>query len=289
MIYCSMIRMFDGWFVERKTFAFGAMYAGNGAAGASIPYIMAAAFEKLGYRKAIVAWAVVDAVILCSFAYWQKPRVRVKGQDLLSFAFLWSPRFYIPFVCTIVQGIGFFLPAIYLPQFTGYAFPDTNEAYRNGTLTAMNAANILGCLVMGYLGKSIHPYNLFLIASAGSAVSVFWLFGFALQPGLLYAFAVTYGFFAGSWSVNWAGAIVDLQKHLKGQRTDTGIIYGLFLFARGLGSIVSGPLSSALIGKSLSKGLTIYATPYGSVVTVTGVTAAVGGLCFLAKFVKVRG
>lgn len=67
---------------------------------------------------------------------------------------------------------------------------------------------------------------------------------------------------------------------------DANIVFGCLAAGRGVGSIVSGPLSEALIaaGGSLQEsGSLAYGSEFGSLIVFTGCTALVGGFSWVAR------
>ena len=285
MTYCAMIRALDTWFIRRKGMAFGVVLAGNGFAGITVSYVIAAGFSGFGFKTTVRVWSILLVIILGPLLWWQKPRAPEKASTGTSFAFFRSPRFYIPFLATVAQGLGFFLPIIYLPAFAQMVF-DANLGLQNGTLTALNGAAVVGCIVAGVLTDRVHISTVYLTTSLGAAIAVFFLWGFSTHASVLIIFAIAYGFFAGSYSTAWTGTIVDLQKSLGTDAVDGGFVYGMLLFARGFGNVISGPLSSALVASPISDAAAAYGTQYGPLLGLTGVTAILGGIAFTTRWLR---
>ena len=234
MTYCAMISALDTWFIRRKGFAFGIVLAGNGFAGVSISYLATAGFGGFGFKTTVRVWALLLLIILRPLIWWQRPRVPVglsekKTSASYSFQFLRSPYFYVPFTCTAIQGLGFFLPSIYLPTYAR----DVNDAtiqVQNATLTALNGAAMLGCIIVGIVADSYPVTTMYGLTSGIAAFSVFALWGFATTPANLVVFAIMYGASAGSYSTAWTGSIVELKRSLKScdeaAEVDAGFVYG---------------------------------------------------------------
>lgn len=74
-------------------------------------------------------------------------------------------------------------------------------------------------------------------------------------------------------------------KMVKGQdqSVDVGMLLGVIRAGRGIGAVLSGPLSESLLKGTSSGGKAGYGGGYGSLIVFTGVTAAVGGASFLGK------
>ena len=92
-------------------------------------------------------------------------------------------------------------------------------------------------------------------------------------------FSITYGFFAGGFSSTWSGVLTELKA--QSPALDTGLIFGLLAGGRGIGNVVSGPLSVALLGGKTGIGGKMggsgYGSEYGSLIVFTGVSAVLGG------------
>lgn len=202
-------------------------------------------------------------------------------------------------------------------------------------------------------GLSLSPAGVIAMSSLGSSVAVFALWGPSRTEGssssssknsnagalgMLAAFALAYGFFAGGFSSTWSGVLREMQsgggrfgngtdtvdaapgdgegdgavqQHAvagsgteEGTREDavagsldtdsTALVFGLLMGGRGLGFLVSGPLSGALLSMAASstssssssssgdggshapRTVVGYATEYGPMIVCTGVTALLG-------------
>ena len=126
-----------------------------------------------------------------------------------------------------------------------------------------------------------------LLSSVGSALSVLLFWGLSVSStssaaypqastALLALFSITYGFFAGGFSSTWSGVLVQIKQD--SPSLDTGLVFGLLAGGRGIGNVISGPLSTALIeagGLSAAKGFG-YSTEYGTLILFTGITAFLG-------------
>ena len=71
-------------------------------------------------------------------------------------------------------------------------------------------------------------------------------------------------------------------------RAETGLLMGTWAAGRGIGSVVSGPLSGKLLELGLWKGASKYAygTEYGILIVFIGFTAIFGGLGVIVRFGK---
>ena len=96
-------------------------------------------------------------------------------------------------------------------------------------------------------------------------------------------FALSYGLTAGGWSATYTRCSTEIQNDTKSM--ELGILLSLFGAARGIGLVISGPLSESLLNYSLSfselEGA--YGTSYGILIVFTGVTAMFGCLGSLLR------
>ena len=77
---------------------------------------------------------------------------------------------------------------------------------------------------------------------------------------LFCVFSLAYSHFAGGFSSTWLGVIQEVKKADRG--AEAGLVFVLLSAERGVGSVVSGPLSEALLSKRMWMGEAV--AGYGS-------------------------
>ena len=195
----------------------------------------------------------------------------------LSLSFLRLSAFWMLQLGNVLQSLGYFLPSTYLVSYAR----SIGLNGQTGTLmiALFNATSIPGSLIIGMLNDHFHVTNVVFISSVGSTITVLVFWGLANQVALLAIFVILYGFFAGGFSATWSGVLIHMKKEMP--VLDTGLVFGLLAGGRGLGNIISGPLSTVLIGSdplaSSARGHLGYDTQYGWLIAFTGVTALLGG------------
>ncbi|KAG8624141.1 hypothetical protein KVT40_009117 [Elsinoe batatas] len=125
-----------------------------------------------------------------------------------------------------------------------------------------------------YLLKAGHPARMVTIGYLSDRLihRIFLFWSFAIYLPVLYMFAILYGIFAGGSAATWTGCTVLLKERWPG--TETGMIISLLSLSRGIGSVLSGPLSGALVQGDTWKGLDYaWGSGYGSVIAFSGATA----------------
>ena len=129
---------------------------------------------------------------------------------------------------------------------------------------------------MGILNDRFDVSNVIFVSSLGSTLTVFIFWGLAGQAALLAIFSIFYGFFAGGYSATWSGSMTQMKKERPA--LDTGLAFGLLAGVRGVGNVISGPLSSALVSQGLVGHARFgYETKYEWLIVFTGLTALLGG------------
>ncbi|KAL8790614.1 MAG: hypothetical protein Q9213_000461 [Squamulea squamosa] len=284
MIYCPTILFLDEWFVRRKGLAFGMMWAGTGVSGVVLPFIMSGLLTRFGFRITLRAYAVALVVLALPLLYFVRPRLPLAQTSLqrrLDLNFLRTSIFWIPQAANIVQGLGYFIPNIYLPT---YAMSQGMTGTEGTLMLALvNMGVVFGAIWAGALTDRMHVSSVMAICSLGAALAVFVFWGLAVSLPILYLFSLLYGLTAGGFSASYTGIVSRVKDQVTA--ADTGMIFGFLAAGRGIGAVASGPLSEALLRLQAWKGEAKlgYGTGYGSLIVFTGITAAVGGASWMAR------
>jgi len=285
LTYSPCILYMDEWFDKRKGLAYGIMWAGTGLAGVVLPLIMEWMLREYGFRTTLRVWAVCLFVFTAPLLYFVRPRIPLGPKQRarkIDFTFLSTSTFSIHQACNVIEALGFFLPTIYLPTFA------RSIGVPSGTLSALtvilfNVASVFGCVFMGSIVDKWHVTTCILISTVGSTISVFVIWGFSNSLAPLYIFCLIYGFFAGSFTSAWPGIMRDVTK--KKSTADPSIVFACLAAGRGVGNVVSGPLSEALINGFPWRGEAgfAYGSGYGTLIVFTGITALLGGSSIFGK------
>ncbi|KAI4861419.1 MFS general substrate transporter [Hypoxylon rubiginosum] len=289
--YCPCILYMDEWFVQRKGLAYGIMWSGTGLAGVVLPLLLEFLLHTCGFRTTLRLWSGLLFVLTVPLACFIKPRLphsatsHTKPFNLKMFMI---PSFWLYQLANVVEATGFFLPGIYLPTYARSALGAASYGSAT-TILLVNVASVFGCVAMGWFIDRLHVTTCILLSTLGATLGVLLIWGLSSSLPLLYFFCVVYGLFAGSYTSAWPGIMKDVV--LKGERIGGGyidptMVFGWLAAGRGIGNVVSGPLSEILIQGLPWKGDTAaygYGSGYGSLIVFTGVTAFVGGASFIWK------
>jgi MFS family permease len=194
----------------------------------------------------------------------------------------------------MIQALGFFIPSIWLPSYARTVFHASSKVAAL-TIVTINLASAAGNIAMGFLIDRFHVTTCILVSSLGTVIGTFLLWGLAQNLAVLFVFCTMYGLFAGSFSATWAGIMSEmtsrptLSDHAgsphRGIAFDPIMVFGVLEAGRGIGNLVSGPLSEVLVQNSLWKdqALAGYGSGYGTLIVFTGITGFLGGGGFLCR------
>ncbi|KAJ4248757.1 hypothetical protein NW762_012595 [Fusarium torreyae] len=286
----------EEWFVQRRGLAFGVMWSGTGTGGIAIPLVLESLLQKYGFRTTLRIWAVSLLVLSTPAFFFVKPRIPASsigsGRLRINLGFVYDRTFVLYQAANIVESLGYFLPTIYLPHYARSVLK-ASPFLAAFTVLLINVSNAAGIFLMGILADRWHITTCILVSTIGAVLATFFLWGFAGQLAILYVFCVVYGLFAGSYVGTWPGVSrqvvtnrIGHESSTSGRSFDPTMVTGFLIAGRGIGNIISGPLSEALLKASTTQGQSAKTWGlggYGAVIVFTGVTALGGGSSYVWK------
>lgn len=156
-------------------------------------------------------------------------------------------------------------------------------------ISLINAAAVVGLIIIGWLMDRIDPTTAILVASVGSSAAVFLVWGLALSTAPLYVFSVLYGATAGGYAASWSGCVRILRQRCADEngvsRVEGPMVMAFFAAGKGIGAVASGPLSSKLFEADhwYHKLGGAFGTGYGTLIVWTGASAFLGGAPWVGK------
>ncbi|KAJ7646869.1 MFS general substrate transporter [Roridomyces roridus] len=251
LVYLQCLSYLSEWFVARRGLANGILFAGTSFGGLFLPLIMPRLISHYGTSLTLRIWSISTAIFmvpLLPFIKGRLPSSRVHVHGPLprgtstSQSWMKNRLFLLFLAANTIQGFAYFVPIVYLPTFAS----DLQVSRSNSavTLSLLNGASVVGRLSMGYLADKFNPWILALTSLFGTSIITFILWGVFSHslPGLL-AFGLAYGSSASGWTSLWTSFIRPLAKDDPGLSTS---IYGYLSLSRGIGNIVSAPISAKL-------------------------------------------
>lgn len=284
LLYFPCYTYLDEWFLKRRGLAFGIIIAGDGTGGVIIPLVTEWMLGRWGFRTAMRSWAVVSFLFISASFFFLKPRTenRSTGQISRGFdmRFLKSPAFWILQAGNIFQGLGYFMPILYMPSFAA----DRGWPTITGTIAVIlcNVSIVIGATMIGWIIDRYHVTTAIMISCLGTVVSVFIFWSFSVYQPMLFIFAVTYGIFAGGFPATWVGCGNPVRRRYP---VENGMIVALFTAGKGIASVISGPISGALVSSDTWKGHLgfSYGSGYGFMIVFSGITASFSSIGWIGK------
>ncbi|KAK2050983.1 MFS general substrate transporter [Colletotrichum caudatum] len=245
ILYYPILNMVNEYWISRRGMAYGLLCGASGISGTVLPIVSEALLEKYGYQVTLRAIAVALVVLTGPLLPLLKGRIPPSEESRIArtdWTFLQSPLFWVYSISNLLQGLGYFLPALYLPAYA----TSSGQSSRQGALllTLMSVSQTAGQFLFGYLSDRNLPLNLLIAGStAMAAVATLTLWGFASSLPPLVVFSIFYGFFASSFTAMWA----RMSSAVSGNPTSSDTIFTLFNFGKGIGNVLAGPISAQLI------------------------------------------
>lgn len=184
LVYSPAILYLDEWFVKRKGFAFGVMWAGTGVSGIVVPFIMAWGLEAYGFRTMLRAWSLTLIILSAPLIYYVKPRIpynhaTASTRRRTSYEFLKTSTFWILQAGNIIEGLGFFIPGFYLPSYARSL--GLSSISGSLTIALFNATSVLGQIGFGILVDRMHVTSVIFISTIGATLSIFLFWGLSMS------------------------------------------------------------------------------------------------------------
>lgn len=181
-----------------------------------------------------------------------------------------------------MQSLANFLPTLWIPSFA-MAIGLPQFAGPLG-LALANLGTCFGCLLMGVLVDRFHISVAIAVATLGQMIAIFVFWGLTSSQAMLYVFALTFGMFGGGYSSSWSGYAGAIKPRGYSGHINTGLVVSLMAAGRGIGAVISGPLSESLLQSGWKPDAEFaYGTAYGLIIIFSGVTATFGGAACVGK------
>jgi hypothetical protein len=312
------------WFQGRIGLATGIMYSGTGFGGtgteasdlwpntnASVyPFVVTALLKKFGYKATMLSLAISFLIIALAAMPFTHRRVPLRQHDhggkkrherpKLDWGFLRTSAPWVAFSFMAITSLANFIPLLWLPceyQYLKCArtwTTLTRSAYAvaiNATkpdgaaiLAITNAVTAIGQLCSGWVSDRFPVRNAVMTSTTVATIACLVLWGLGTNAALLTTFAVAWGITGGSMAGYWGKMIKIIARDDPGV---TIISFSAFISIKGIGSLTSGPISTALLKYDGFRGAAgaFGATNYGVLIVYTALLTFVGGavLIFFPK------
>lgn len=267
IFYYPLLDMINEYWIAKRGMAYGILCSASGVSGAAMPFALEKLLQKYGYPTTLRAMAVGLALAtgpLIPLLKGRLPTSETSATARTDWSFLKSPLFWTYSASNFAMGLGYFFPALYLPSYaTSNGMSSTQGAV---LLATMSVSQVFGQSCFGYLSDRKLPMNLLAATSTSiAAIAVYSCWGLAHSSGVLIAFSLIYGFFGAGYTALWGRMAMAVSR----DPSDSFAAFGLLNFGKGIGNVMAGPLSGALLQRTTNM-QSYGSTKFEAVVLFTG-------------------
>jgi len=119
VLYYALLSMLNEWFVKRRGLAYGVLFAAAGISGIGLPFLIEAVLKRWGLQFTLRAYAIAILVVIGPTLPLCRGRLLTRETDgrkvKIDVGMLKDPVFLSLSFSTLLQGLAYFLPGIYLP------------------------------------------------------------------------------------------------------------------------------------------------------------------------------
>ena len=240
------------WFVAKRGLAYGIVSCSTGITGSAFPFILQLMLDRFGAPTTLRGLALFIVVAIGPAILLVQPRSNHYTGSYTHLVtrymhLFYQPLFYVYSISNFLQGIAYYLPSIFLPLCA--ATLGLDSLYGALLIVILSLSQLAGQLMFGHFADAQVSASLLLILSSGiSGLATIFLWGLAKSFAVLAIFSALFGFFASGWSATWARMGMNLSVEPSAQL----MTFGLFCAQRGLGNVISGPISGALQGQVIN-------------------------------------
>ncbi|KAH0834963.1 MFS general substrate transporter [Lanmaoa asiatica] len=255
LVYPPCILYMSEWFFKRRGLANGILFSGTPVGGLVMPFVLPPLVKAYGLFMALRTIAIALLVLLFPCLTFIRPRLPDlqvhTGRSVYPIAAssitLRNRAWWTLLAANVFQGFAFFVPLIYIPaDFQSPVFSSTlnlDSALSSLAIALLNGFSSAGPILVGFLSDYFTPWPIAFILSTLSLLCTVVFWGVIGDVVGVMLFSVTYGFVASGWSTLWSSFVRQIS------REDPSLsmsMYGILMLTRGLGNVLSTPVSTAL-------------------------------------------
>ena len=228
--------------------AYGILCAASGFSGAFMPFVLQSLLHMYGWRitlRAVTVALTIATGPLIPLLEGRLPESRATIRRKINWKFLESPTFWIYSTANLLQGFGYFFPALYLPSFASSLGLGANSGAI--LLAIMSISQVAGQFTFGYLSDRKVPVNILaLLSTTMAAIACLAIWRNASSLPILVVFAIFYGFFGAGFTATWARMTSAITEDI----VTAPMVFGLLNFGKGVGNVLAGPIGGILVSDS---------------------------------------
>ncbi|KAG8691385.1 hypothetical protein FRC11_004498 [Ceratobasidium sp. 423] len=261
------LRSYAEWFYAKRGLANGVMNAGQSkyftvfndstmhlgtaVGGLVLPLVLPSIIRPRGTSSTLRYLSIAVFVLLSAVLPFIRPRLPEDRVRYIarSSGTRWSTNksFWLLLCVTVLQGFAYFLPIIYLPTFAQDMKLGDSQA--SLALALLNGSSVISRVALGHLSDIFNPWVLTTLTLAATSVATFVLWGALVTTiGTLSVYSILFGALAGGYSSLWTGFVRPIARD---DTTAATSMLGMLMLSRGLGNVLSTPISSVLISGTM--------------------------------------
>jgi MFS family permease len=245
--YVPMVAVVGGWFVRRRSMAFGIAVAGIGVGTLGVAPLAAVLIEDIGWRSTyrVFALAAVVAMIGCSFVASSPPRATsgaapaggsTRREEIR------STPFVLLYVSGLLVSLALFMVFIFLAPFAEEQ--GAGKVAAAALVGVVGAASIAGRLLLGGMADRLGSVRTYKACFLVIAVSYLLWLATSSYPVLL-VFAVIFGVAYGGFIALSPAVMADLFG-----TAAMGQLVGVLYTSAAFGALLGPPLAGLAVDRT---------------------------------------
>ncbi|KAJ7577447.1 MFS general substrate transporter [Mycena floridula] len=235
---------------ENRAFAMGFVVSGSSVGGIVWPIMLNRLLfvEKTGFGSTVRATAYLSLALLALGNLFIMLALRtgappspIASDPPAIKSFFTDMPYMFTLVAYILIFWELFFPNFYIQLFAAEHGADPNIVFY--TVPILNAASILGRILLNVLADRIGAFNASILASLSSVILILSMLKISTVAGII-IFAVMYGFFAGGVISLLPPTVSSLAKH----PSEIGLRVGISYFIGAFCNVTGTPIAGALLG-----------------------------------------
>ncbi|KAJ3534011.1 hypothetical protein NM208_g7725 [Fusarium decemcellulare] len=244
IIWTTSIATLGHWFMQNRGLATGLATTAGGIGGLCYPLVFSRLARQIGFAWTMRCFALISA--FCFLGSMALLKTRLPGNSNSRVVLDWKGfrdvRFMLTMAAIFVLDWAVLVPPAYITTYA--SFHRLNNIAPN-ILAILNSASTLGRGLPGIIADKAGRFNVMIISSILSALSIFGLWLHAgSSPSLLLCFAIAYGFFSGT-AYSLTPVCVAQLCRTEEYATRYGTAYSVVSFATLAGVPISGNILGA--------------------------------------------
>ncbi|ETS82467.1 hypothetical protein PFICI_04343 [Pestalotiopsis fici W106-1] len=283
IFYYPILSMVNEYWIARRGMAYGVLCGASGVSGAFMPFVLQALLARYGYKTTLRAVALALALLtgpLIPFLKGRLPPPERSSIPKINWEFLQNPVFWLYSTSNLLQGFGYFFPALYLPSYASAL--DLGSKTGALILALMSVSQVGGQFIFGLLSDRKVPLDvLACLSTVVAALACLCMWRLATSLPLLIAFAIIYGFFGAGFTAIWA----RMSTTITGDVTAGPIVFTLLNFGKGIGNVLAGPIGGLLVSNAKSSDVSS-SSNYHWIIIFIGVCMFASACTVCSKYLK---